>query len=106
MSSIARVTQTILGNEKAWTYLEIHLQSPSGRGRRRYRIIVVNRDGQLAEYREDMGSAKNFKGVRELNIPSLWEHSVDELIALAEELRNEQEIDLHELFQVDKLKTG
>ena len=62
---------------------------------------MVNRDGYLAEYREDMGLASKWKGVKELNIPSLWEHSVDELRGLADELRHESEIDLDELLQLD-----
>ena len=102
MTDLAVRTNTITGNEKAWTYLEVHLQSPGSKGSRRYRIIVVNRDGKLAEYREDMGSTKKFKGKREINIPSLWEHSCDELIALAEELRNEEVLDLDELLGLDK----
>lgn len=106
MGMIAPVATTILGSEKAWTYLEVHLQSPGSRGRRRYRIIVVNRDGYLAEYREDMGLAKKWKGVRELNIPSLFEHSVEELRGLADELRYEIEIDLAELLQTNDFKLG
>lgn len=106
MSKVLPVATTILGNEKAWAYQEVHLQSPSSHGRHRYRIIVVNRDGNLAEYREDMGSIKLWKGVKELNIPSLWCHSVDELLGLAEELRNETEIDLDELLQLDNYKLG
>ena len=106
MATLTRVTTTITGNEKVWTYMELHLQSPTGRGGRRYRIIIVNRDGQLAEYREDMGPVSKFKGVNELNIPSLWEHSVDELRDLADELRNRREIDLAELLQLDKFKTS
>lgn len=106
MSKLTNVCQTVLGNEKVWTYLEVHTQSPGSRGRHRYRIIVVNRGGNLAEYREDMGLASKFKGIRELHIPSLFEHSVDELLALAEELRNETEIDLDDLLQLDNYKLG
>ena len=106
MSNLAVRTNTITGGEKAWTYLEVHMQSPGSRGRRRYRIIVVNRDGNLAEYREDMGLAKNFKGVKELNIPSLWEHTVEELRGIADELRYEVEIDLKELLQLEQFKLG
>ena len=98
------VTTTIRGNEPAYAYQEVHIQSPSSRGFHRYRIILVNRDGRLAEYREDMGEAKNFKGVRPINIPSLWEHTVDELRDIADSLRNETYIDLKELTQLDKLK--
>lgn len=104
MPNLTSVTTTVYGNEKAYTYMEVHLQSPGSRGRRRYRIIVVNRDGRLAEYREDMGSAKKFKGVKELNIPSLFEHTVDELRGLANELRNEIQIDLAELVQTNNFR--
>ena len=104
MAKLTLRTNTVLGGEKVWTYLELHLYSPSLRSRRRFRIIVVNRDGRLAEYREDMGPAKNFKGVKELNIPSLWCHSVEELRGLADELRNETAIDLHDWLRLDNYK--
>ena len=96
------VTNAITGNEKAWTYLEVNLQSPGSRGRRRYKIIVVNRDGRLAEYREDLGPASRFRGIKEINIPSFFEHTVDELCGLADELRNEIYIDLDELLQMSR----
>ena len=80
------------------------MQSPGSRGFHRYRILLVNRDGKLAEYREDMGLAKNFKGAKQLNIPSLWEHSVAELVALAGELRWETDIDIKEWLKLDQMK--
>jgi hypothetical protein len=100
------VASTIKGNEKAWDYAELHQPSPTGRGARRYRIILVNRDGRIAEYREDMGLAKSFKGVREIHIPSLWEHSVEELRGWADEIRGERLLDLSELLQLDTYKVG
>ncbi len=102
---ITPITTTIFGNEKAYTYMEVNQPSPiPGKGMRRYRIIVVNRNDRLTEYREDMGSSKQFKGVRQLNIPSLWEHSVDELRGMADELRNSEGIDVAELIKTDKYK--
>lgn len=106
MSKLTVVTTTITGDEKAYLYQEVHLQSPGSRGRRRYRRILVNRDGNIAEYKEDMGSAKNFKGVRELLIPAFWLHTVDELRDLADELRAETAIDLHDWLEIDKMKLG
>lgn len=103
MNNLAVITNTVTGDEKAWVYMELHQQSPNSRGIRRYRIIGVNRDGHIAEYREDMGLAKNYKGVRELNIPSLWIHTVDELRDLADELRNETNIDLKDWMSLDKM---
>lgn len=104
MPTLVPQTTTVTGNEKAWDYLEVHQQSPGSRGFRRYRIIVVLRDGVLAEYREDMGAAKNFKGKRQLHIPSLFEHSVDELRNWADDLRDEPWVYLDELLENDKYK--
>ena len=101
---IKAVTTTIYGNEKAWAYYEIHEQSPMSRGFHRYRIVEVNRDGNIAEFREDMGLASRWKGVKQLRIPSLWCHSVDELLDLAEFLRNETDIDVSELLELDNYK--
>ena len=83
---------------------EVHLQSPGSRGFHRYRIFMVNRDGRLAEFREDMGEAKNFKGMRQFNVPSLWEHTVSELLDIAETLRNETLIDIKDWLELDTMK--
>ena len=98
-------TTFVKGDEKAYAYQEVHLQSPNSKGIRRYRIIFVNRDGKMAEYREDMGSSKKYKGIRQLNIPSLWEHSVDELIDIADYLRTETHIDLKDWLEIENYKT-
>lgn len=98
-------TTFVKGDEKAYAYQEVHLQSPNSKGIRRYRIIFVNRDGKMAEYREDMGSSKKYKGVRQLNIPSLWEHSVDELLDIADYLRTETHIDLKDWLEIENYKT-
>ena len=97
-------TNTVTGDEKVATYAELHQQSPNYRGARRYRIIMVNRDGLLAEYKEDMGAASKYKGVKELVIPSEWEYSVDELRDLADELRNETKIDLLDWMSLDRMR--
>ena len=97
-------TLSVNQNEKAYSLQEVHLQSPGSKGFHRYRILLVNRDGKLAEYREDLGLAKNFKGAKQLNIPSLWEHSVAELVALAGELRWENDIDIKDWLELDDYK--
>ena len=97
------VTLTVAPYERAMALYEVNEQSPGSRGMHRYQIILVARDGRLAEYRKDMGESKNFKGVRFINIPSLWENTVDYLQKLAEELRlDPTEIHLDELLQLDK----
>lgn len=99
-------TLSVQGKEKAWSLQEIHLQGPDSRGFHRYRIILVNRDGKLAEYRVDMGLASNFKGIRQFNVPSLWEHSVDELLEIANVLRNETFIDVKEWLGLEDYKAA
>ena len=97
-------TLYVLPNEKAYSLQEVHLQSPGSKGFRRYRILIVNRDGNLAEYREDMGLALNFKGIRQFNVPSEWEHSVAELLDIADVLRNETFIDIKDWLGLESYK--
>ncbi len=101
---IIPATLSVNGNEKAYSLQEVHLQSPGSRGFHRYRILMVNRDGKLAEYREDMGLASKFKGIRQFNVPSIWEHSVDELLEIANVLRNETFIDVKEWLGLENYK--
>jgi len=98
---ITLITTTVYGDEKAWGYAEVHKQSPRYRGFHRYRVISVLRDGRLAEYSEDMGLASKFKGITPIAIPSFWEHSVDELRDLADELRGRPRIDVKDLLELE-----
>ena len=104
MSKLIRVANTISGDERCWGLFEIHEQSPGSRGFHRYQIIQVVRDGQIAEWRKDMGKVAEWKGVKQLRIPSLLEHTVDELMDLAEFLRNETKIDIKDWLQLDNYK--
>jgi len=104
MSQLIPVTQTILGDEKAWALFEVHEQSPGSRGFHRYQVIYVNRDGNLAEWRKDMGLSKNWRGINQFRIPSLWEHTVDELMDIANYLREGPRIDVKDLMQVNAYK--
>jgi len=104
MSKLIRVANTILGSEKAMGLYEIEEQSPNSKGFHRYQIIHVIRDGQIAEFRRDMGPAKKYRGVNQIRIPSLLEHTVDELMDLADAFRGEPEIDVKELLSLDKMK--
>ena len=102
---IIPVATTIYGSEKAVGLLELHEQSPGSRGFHRYQIIHVVRDDRVAEFRRDLGLAKNFKNVRQFRIPGLLEHTVDELMDIAEEMRNDtiqDEIDIWELAGILK----
>lgn len=102
MDKIIPVTQTITGNEKAIGLVETNQQSPGNKGFHRYQLIYVPRDGRIAEFRRDMGEEKKWKGVNLLNIPSLLEHNVDELMDMADELRGTSKIDVKDLLQINK----
>jgi hypothetical protein len=107
MSQIKPIATTILGHEPAMGLYEIHEQSPGSRGFHRYQIIHVIRDGRIAEFRRDMGLASNFKGARQIRIPAYLEHTVDELMDLADQLRYDQaqdELDVRELLGISNIE--
>ena len=101
MAKLIIPANTILGDEKAWSYSEIHEQSPSSRGFHRYKVIKVLRGDKIADYREDMGLAKKYKGINPFTIPSFWLHTVDELMDIADNLRGQPRIDIKDLLQLD-----
>lgn len=102
MNNLVLVANTIKGDEKAWGLFEINEQSPGYKGFHRYQIIQVGRDGKIAEFRKDMGLVSKFKGVKQIRIPSLWEHTVDELMDLADELRYIHNFDYMDYLQLNK----
>jgi len=95
-------TDTIQGNEPAWGLFELNYQSPHYKGFHRYQIIQIVREGRIWEWRKDMGSAKKFKGINQLRIPSLMEHTVEELMAIADALRGTSDIDVKGFLELDK----
>ena len=103
-NKIVPITLTVTGDEKAWGLYEIHDQSPGNRGFHRYQIIQVNRNDKITEFRRDLGLAKKWKGVNQLRIPSLWEHTVDELIDIASEIRGKTRIDIKDWLELEKYK--
>ena len=52
-----------------------------------------------------MGMADNFNGVSQLRIPSYMEHTVDELKAMANELRTHK-FDIKGYLELNKYKPG
>ena len=98
------IIQTVKGDERAFWLTESSYQSPKFRGFHRYQIIYVQRDGKLCEFHTDMGEEIKWKGIKYLSIPSLFEHTVDELKDLANEERSEKDrIDFMDLLQLDKV---
>lgn len=102
---ILPIADKIFGNEKAIALYEIHEQSPGSKGFHRYQIIQVPRNDVVCEWRKDMGSTKNFRGINQLRIPSLMEHTVDELKAIADQLRTTK-FDVKDFLQLDNYIPG
>ena len=83
-------------DEPAFNLVEMNLQAPDSSGGRRYQIISLVRGQRLAEYREDLGAAKDFTADA-FRIPGgVWDavtrrmevlHSVGELREVAEAIR-------------------
>lgn len=103
-NKLVLVANTILGAEKAWGLFEINEQAPRGRGSHRYQIIQVIRNDHIAEWRRDMGPASKFRGINQIRIPSLMEHTVDELIDIANEIRGRPRIDIKDLLELERFK--
>jgi hypothetical protein len=103
--NILPAVDKIFGDEKAIALYEIHEQSPNYRGFHRYQIIHVPRGDVVCEWRKDMGSADNFKGINQLRIPSYMEHTVDELKAIANQLRATK-FDVKDFLGLDNYKPG
>lgn len=102
---ILPVVDKIFGNEKAISLFEVHEQSPGSKGFHRYQIIRVPRNGVVCEWRKDMGLAKNYRGINQLRIPSFMEHTVDELKAIADQIRTTK-FDVKDFLQLDNYIPG
>ncbi len=107
MSDLVPITQTIDPNEKAWSFAETTRQSPGSKGFHRYELISLERDGELAVYERDLGKASKFKGAKKaIMIPSFWEHTVDELRDIADNIRWDTVIDIKDRLQLDSFKAA
>ncbi len=102
MSRLTQVALTVTGNEKANWLVELDEKTPDQHSFHRYQRIAVLRDGNLAEFRRDLGDVKGFRGVDEILIPSAFEHSVDELMDIADEIRGKPKIDIKDWLKIDK----
>lgn len=79
---------TVNPNEKAFMVIEKDLAPTDGSDPRRYQTIYVRRDGELASFIRDLGSAN--KDIGEFVIPLMWEYTVAEASDLALEYRERQ----------------
>jgi len=99
-------THWVTEDEPCLGLYEMNLQSPNSRGFHRYQIIFVMRGDKPAEYRRDMGLAKNFKadqlrvlgGVKDDVTGKFYiEHTVGELREIADQRRGVNLFDKGEL---------
>ena len=105
-------TTYIREDEPCFCLTERDLPSPLGE-RRRYRDYVVVRNDRLATHRVDLGLSKDIK-TDQIRIPGgvideqtkkiFIEHTVGELIDIAQELRLRPTFDKHELTGLEKIK--
>jgi hypothetical protein len=90
---------------------EKNQQSPGSKGFHRYLCVRVVRDDKPVTFMKDLGLSKNFKsdpfvilGGVEDDGNIIIEHTVGELIDIAEQLREKQSFDQKELSKLDKIK--
>ena len=80
------VTMEVIGDEKVWALWELNLRAPDSRSRRRYQILIVNRNGKRAQHMSDMGLEELYPAAP-LSIPGLWIESVALVRECADEFR-------------------
>ena len=89
--ALARATTRVHKDEPAACLVERNRVAPDPANpdvhhARRFQVITVNRDGELADYTTDLGPADDFKS-QEFQILGVWEHSVAELQDMADRER-------------------
>jgi len=114
LPSIIIGTSAVNLDEPCLGLYELDYQSPGNKGFHRYQIILVMRDDKPAEFRKDLGRSKKFKGIDQFRIPGgamdettqKWhiEHTVGELINIANTIRGKPSFDKRELIGVEKIK--
>jgi hypothetical protein len=82
------ITQVLDPNEKVYRLTELNLVKPPHYQNRRYQVMLVNRDDCLAEWWYDLGPAFAFTA-NQFTFPLMWEHTVAEAQAMAEEKRHD-----------------
>src|SRR3990167_10317835 len=86
MTTLVPATIYVIPGEPVYTLAELDLVPPDYGPKHRYQLLFVNRDGRIAEYREDLGLASAFSS-RQFRVLTFWEHSVAECRDIADEQR-------------------
>lgn len=82
--TLSRATSYVHKDEKAMCLVERNLAATVGV--HRYQVITVNRDGELADFTTDLGPVEEFTAP-EFQVLGVWEHSVAELMHIADQYR-------------------
>jgi len=90
MSELTAAASIIHKDEAALRLEELNVSGALGQGMRRHQFIHVIRDDERAIWSEDLGPSDSFHSP-EFSIPSLMEHTVAELLEMAEKLRNSRD---------------
>lgn len=86
IGDIAGVVDNVLPDEKVYFLSERNLRTRDYKHLRRWQIVGVNRNGNMAFWTRDLGPAVQFR-TPEVRIVSLWEHSFAEVLDMAERQR-------------------
>lgn len=86
MAVLSRATTFVHKDEKAACLSETNRLNAEQTSLRRYQVITVARDDELAEYTTDMGLASSFTAP-EFQVLGVWEHTVAELMDIADRYR-------------------
>lgn len=104
MAKIYYGTDFVLEDEPCFNLAEVNLMAPKDGKWHRYQIVVVIRNGELAEYRKDMGLRTKFKahqfrvmgGV--IDKKKIYiEETVGSLRQEADQMRDETPLNIREL---------
>lgn len=113
MARIRYGTAFVLEDEPCLLLVEMNLKAPDQKLRKRYQIIHVIRNDKPAEFRQDLGLAKEFKadqfripgGIIDEQMGRIYiEETVGRLKEMADQIRGNPPFNKRELVKSDKIK--
>tara|TARA_R110000744_G_scaffold323460_1_gene429355 strand:+ start:58 stop:462 length:405 start_codon:yes stop_codon:yes gene_type:complete len=90
MNELVVAASIVKNDEPALRLEELNVQGIKGQGMQRRQFIHVIRDDKRAVWSQDLGNADSFHAPP-FRIPSLMEHTVEELREIADQLRESKQ---------------
>jgi|TARA_R110000751_G_scaffold20837_2_gene60607 hypothetical protein len=90
MNELVVAASIVKNDEPALRLEELNVQGIKGQGMQRRQFIHVIRDDRRAVWSQDLGNADSFHAPP-FRIPSLMEHTVEELREIADQLRESKQ---------------